>query len=146
MAEPRIHRTDRPDHAEQFSETEVRAPQTPVPGLTDTETAQLDERDQIEPLDGGLMDEADWWDQHVPPAADVEGAAADAPHPLTGQGSDADRIDQITPADPASPETGPTDEHYGSEIPAVDEADWWEQHLAVPGTDDDYPRDADRTR
>jgi len=57
------------------------------------------------------------------------------------QTPEADLLEQQAPLDP--PVTDAAHNWAGHEAPLqpVDEADRWEQHVPVPGAEDDYPHD-----
>lgn len=60
------------------------------------------------------------------------------PHPLDGV-EDADRLDQLTPQDPATTDEAPDDDPPTPSVDGVDEADLLDQHITIPVTEEDYP-------
>jgi hypothetical protein len=54
---------------------------------------------------------------------------------------EADLLEQQVPLDPPLTEEEQDSVDRVAAVEPVDEADRWEQHLAVPAADDDYPHD-----
>ncbi len=59
--------------------------------------------------------------------------------PPLGGVEDADRLDQLTPQDPATTDDVPDEDPPTVSVAGVEEADLLDQHITVPVTEEDYP-------